>query len=110
MNVLFSIENLCFVIRELLNNATIPSGVYQVADDESLSTNKLIVLSGSLNKKKRVLKIPQSFIKKVPIRDILSLPINSERLGKLTENFVVSNHKIKRELARSLPVNLKRFA
>jgi hypothetical protein len=38
----------------------------------------------------------------VPIRDILSLPINSERLGKLTENFVVSNHKIKRELARSL--------
>jgi hypothetical protein len=33
----FSIENLCFVIRELLNNATIPSGVYQVADDESLS-------------------------------------------------------------------------
>jgi nucleoside-diphosphate-sugar epimerase len=52
-----SIENLCFVIRELLNNATIPSGVYQVADDESLSTNKLIaLLSGSLNKKNRVLK------------------------------------------------------
>jgi hypothetical protein len=47
----FFIENLCFVIRELLNNATIPSGVYQVADDESLSTNKLIaLLSGSLNK------------------------------------------------------------
>jgi hypothetical protein len=57
MNVLLSIENLCFVIRELLNNATIPSGVYQVADDESLSTNKLIaLLSGSLNKKNRVLK------------------------------------------------------
>jgi hypothetical protein len=33
-----------------MNNA-IPSGVYQVADDESLSTNKLILLSGSLNKK-----------------------------------------------------------
>jgi nucleoside-diphosphate-sugar epimerase len=101
-----SIENLCFVIRELLNNATIPSGVYQVADDESLSTNKLIaLLSGSLNKKNRVLKIPQSFIKKsAELGDILSLPINSERLGKLTENFVVSNHKIKRELARSLPV------
>jgi hypothetical protein len=62
-----SIENLCFVIRELLNNATIPSGVYQVADDESLSTNKLIaLLSGSLNKKKQGFKIPQSFIKKVP--------------------------------------------
>jgi hypothetical protein len=44
MNVLLSIENLCFVIRELLNNATIPSGVYQVADDESLSTNKLIAI------------------------------------------------------------------
>jgi hypothetical protein len=87
-----------------LNNATIPSGVYQVADDESLSTNKLIaLLSGSLNKKNRVLKFLNHLKKKCRIRDILSLPINSERLGKLTENFV-SNHKIKRELARSLPV------
>jgi nucleoside-diphosphate-sugar epimerase len=101
-----SIENLCFVIRELLSNSTIPSGVYQVADDESLSTNQLIaLLSGSLNKKNRVLKIPQSFIKMVAkLGDVLGLPINSERLDKLTENFVVSNYKIKRELSRSLPV------
>ena len=34
-----SIENLCFVIKELLENNSIPSGVYQVADDKSLSTN-----------------------------------------------------------------------
>ena len=46
-----SIENLCFVIKELLENETIPSGVYQVADDESLSTNELIQLLGkSLDK------------------------------------------------------------
>jgi hypothetical protein len=54
----FEYRKSCFVIRELLNNATIPSGVYQVADDESLSTNKLIaLLSGSLNKKTGFLKI-----------------------------------------------------
>ena len=29
-----SVENLCFVIKELLENESIPSGVYQVADDE----------------------------------------------------------------------------
>jgi hypothetical protein len=73
-------------------------------DDESLSTNKNSLISGSLNKKNRVLKFSIIYKKKCRIRDILSLPINSERLGKLTENFVVSNHKIKRELARSLPV------
>tara|TARA_R110002124_G_scaffold189476_1_gene356790 strand:+ start:24911 stop:25294 length:384 start_codon:yes stop_codon:yes gene_type:complete len=49
-----SIENLCFVIKELLGNTTIPSGAYQVADDKSLSTNELIQLLGvSLGKKKQ---------------------------------------------------------
>jgi hypothetical protein len=42
INVLFlSVENLCFIIKELLENKGIPSGIYNVADDESLS-NELI--------------------------------------------------------------------
>ena len=31
-----SIDNLCFIIKELINNEAIPSGVYNVADDEPI--------------------------------------------------------------------------
>lgn len=104
-----SIENLYFVIKELLGNTTIPSGVYQVADDESLSTNELIQLLGtSLDKTSRVAKIPSNWIRGISkIGDYLSLPLNSERLQKLTENYVVSNEKIVKALGKSLPVKAK---
>ncbi|MFV8357445.1 NAD-dependent epimerase/dehydratase family protein [Flavobacterium sp. XS1P32] len=102
-----SIENLCFVIQELLENITIPSGVYQVADDIPLSTNELIQLLGeSLEKKNTIWKIPSSFIKGIAkLGDFLYLPLNSERLQKLTENYVVSNKKIIEAMGKPLPVS-----
>ena len=105
-----SIENLCFVIKELLDNATIPSGIYQVADDESLSTNELIQLLGnSLGKTPKIWKIPNHWIKRISkIGDHLSLPLNSERLQKLTENYVVSNEKIKKAINKKLPVSTEK--
>lgn len=101
-----SIENLCFVIKELLNNVSIPSGIYQVADDDSLSTNELIRLLGtSLGKKSDIWSIPVAWIKGLgKLGDILYLPLNSERLQKLTENYVVSNHKILKAIEKSLPI------
>lgn len=39
---------------------------------------------------------------------VLHLPLNRERLGKLTENYVVSNAKIKRALGiEQMPVRAK---
>lgn len=104
-----SVENLCFVINELIENENIPSGVYQVADDEPLSTNELIELLGmSLGKKSRIWSIPVSWIKRVAkLGDNMSLPLNSERLQKLTENYIVSNQKIVKALNKSMPVNAK---
>ena len=101
-----SIENLCFVIKELIKNTAIPSGVYQVADNKALSTNELIQLLGtSLEKKKRILNIPASWIKvAAKLGDHLHLPLNSERLQKLTENYVVSNQKIVKAMGKPLPV------
>jgi nucleoside-diphosphate-sugar epimerase len=101
-----SIENLCFVIQELLDNMAIHSGIYQVSDDVSLSTNELInLLSISLDKKNRVLNIPASWIRAVAkLGDYLHLPLNSERLQKLTENYVVSNQKIVKAVGKPLPI------
>jgi hypothetical protein len=39
--------------------------------------------------------------------DFLKLPLNSERLQKLTESYVVSNDKIKAALGKSLPISSK---
>jgi len=104
-----SIENICFVIKELLENTAIPSGVYQVSDDMPLSTNELIRLLGiSLNKKNRILNIPSSWIKGLAaLGDYLHLPLNSERLQKLTENYVVSNRKIVTAMGKPLPIQSK---
>lgn len=104
-----SVENLCFVIKELLENSAIPSGVYQVSDDESLSTNELIQLLGtSFNKKSTTWKIPSSLIRGVAkLGDHLHLPLNSERLQKLTENYLVSNKKLINAIGKPLPIELK---
>jgi nucleoside-diphosphate-sugar epimerase len=102
-----SIENLCFIINELLSNEKISSGIYQIADDETLSTNELIKLLGaSLGKKSLIWKINSSFIKSLAnLGDYSSLPLNSERLQKLTENYVVSNRKIINAVEKSLPIS-----
>jgi nucleoside-diphosphate-sugar epimerase len=104
-----SIENLCFVIKELLENTAIPSGVYQVSDDVSLSTNELIhLLCISLDKRDRILNIPSSWIKGIArLGDHLHLALNSERLQKLTENYVVSNQKIIKAIGKPLPMESK---
>jgi nucleoside-diphosphate-sugar epimerase len=100
-----SIENLCFVINELVENNTIPSGIYNIADKEPLSTNELIkLLQQNLGKKSSILKIPSLWVKRVAkLGDYLHLPLNSERLQKLTENYVVSTNKIVTAIGKELP-------
>jgi nucleoside-diphosphate-sugar epimerase len=101
-----SIENVSFVIREILEK-DIDSGVYQVADDKSLSTNALIALiSESVGKNASVLHINKGFIRYfAKLGDILNLPLNTERLKKLTESYLVSNEKLKNALnLNELPI------
>lgn len=104
-----SIENLCFIIKELIEREDIPSGVYNVADDVPLSTNEVInMIAVSKGKKAIILNLNQTLIKMLArIGDLLKLPLNSERLQKLTESYVVSNAKINTALGKPLPVSSK---
>ena len=106
---LCSIDNICFVIKELIENETILSGIYNIADDDPISTNQLIqLISESQGKKTFIFKIPKPLIKFLAKSgDLFGLPLNSERLNKLTENFMVSNKKIKLALNKQLPVTTK---
>ena len=95
-----TIENLTFVFKNVIESE-MPSGIYQIADDEPVSTNKLIeIIASSLNSKTRIIKVNPIFIRLIAkIGDYIKLPLNSERLIKLTESYIVSNEKIKRSLA-----------
>lgn len=104
-----SIGNLSFIIDGLLKTS-VKSGIYNMADDEALSTNELIkVICEAMGKKSHIWKISQGLIKFcAKTGDILHLPLNTFRLDKLTENYVVSNEKIKRALGiRQMPVRAK---
>jgi len=101
-----SIENLIFVIKELIQRNDIPSGTYQIADDIPLSTNKIIdLIKQSTGSKTLLFKIPRMIILALAkIGDYFNLPFNSDRFIKLTENYIVSNKKLKLALGKSLPV------
>ena len=48
-----------FVIHQLINNEKIVSDIYNVADDETISTNNLIqLISNSCKKNDKIIKIP----------------------------------------------------
>ena len=102
-----SIDNLCFVIKELIDSSKIESGIYNIADDISLSTIDLVqMMSEILCKPTRILKVPKLIIRFIArVGDFLPLPINSERLIKLTENYEVSNLKIKNAIQKKLPIS-----
>jgi nucleoside-diphosphate-sugar epimerase len=102
-----SIDNLMFIFKELIERDDIPSGIYNVADDEPLSTNELIgLMAQSQNRKPKIWKIYRTLIEKISkIGDKLHLPLNSERLHKLTSSYVVSNAKIKTAIGKPLPVS-----
>ncbi len=104
-----SIDNLMFIIKELIENTEIPSGIYNVADDEPIGTNEIIeIISNSLNRDPRIWRLPQ-FILNIIAKagDIFHLPLNTERLNKLTETYIVSNKKIKEAINKSFPISSK---
>ena len=104
-----SIGNLQEVIKGLLTKDA-PSGIYHMGDDEALSTNELIeVICSALGKKAHIWRIPRGLMNGVAnIGDVLHLPLNTQRMQKLTENYVVSNAKIKAALGmKEMPVRAK---
>lgn len=102
-----SVENICFAVNGLLTN-DVPSGIYNMGDDEPLSTNELIgAICDSLGRRTHIWRVPKKLMVGLSrVGDRLHLPLNSERLRKLTENYVSSNAKIKHVLGiAKMPVD-----
>ena len=104
-----SIDNLCYVVEGLLTK-DVPGGIYHMGDDEAMSTNELIIaMCEVMGKKPHIWKINRGIMEGCAgIGTLLHLPLNTERLRKLTENYVVSNDKIKSALGiDKMPVTAK---
>lgn len=104
-----SIDNLCYVIEGLLSK-NVSSGIYHIGDDEALSTNELItIMCEVMGKKPHIWKLNKGMMEGCAgLGTLLHLPLNTERLRKLTENYVVSNAKIKQALGiERMPVTAK---
>lgn len=105
-----SVDNISFVVEQLIVRDNIESGIYHIGDDEPLSTNELIqLISESVGKKAHIWKFPKRMMNTIAdIGDALRLPLNKQRLQKLTENYVVSNEKIKIALGiDNMPVSAR---
>ena len=67
-----------------------------MGDDEALSTNELIaIMCEAMGKQPHIWKMNKGFMEGCAgLGTLLHLPLNTERLRKLTENYVVSNAKM----------------
>ncbi len=94
-----SVENICFAVEGVLTR-DVPSGVYNMGDDEALSTNELIeIICSVLGKKAHIWRLPKGLMNGLArVGGFLHLPLDPERLRKLTEDYVSSNAKIKAAL------------
>lgn len=101
-----AIGNICAAVEALCECGE--NGVYPIADDEMLSTNRVIeLIAEACGRKAKLWRLPRGLMTQAAkMGDVFHLPLNSERLKKLTESCVVSNDKIKKALGwETMPVS-----
>lgn len=97
-----SVDNLNFIIQQIIQ-ADVETGIYHLADEGYFSTSELFTLIAStLGRRSKVWHLPKGIIK------TLFLAVSKgAMLNKLTEDMMVSNHKILQQLNGPLPVTIK---
>ena len=99
-----SIGNICAAVEKLadpsLNTHHSSLNTYFVADDEMLSTNRLIeLIAETCGKKAKLWRVPKGLMRlAAKVGDVLHLPLNTERIEKLTEDSFVDNAALKKAL------------
>ena len=93
-----AIGNVCAAVEALCARGQ--DGVYPIADDEMLSTNRLIeLIAETCGRKAKLWRLPKGLMRlAAKAGDLLHLPLNTERLGKLTEDSFVDNAALKASL------------
>ena len=97
-----SIANICAAFEALCERGE--NGIYPIADDEMLSTNRLIeLIAETCGKRAKLWRVPKGVMRMVAkLGDVLHLPLNTERIVKLTEDSFVNNSHLKSQLGWKL--------
>ena len=97
-----SIANICAAVEALCERGE--NGIYPIADDEMISTNRLIeLIAETCGKRAKLWRVPKGVMRMVAkIGDVLHLPLNTERIVKLTEDSFVNNSHLKSQLGWKL--------
>ena len=93
-----SIANICAAVEALCERGE--NGIYPIADDEMISTNRLIeLIAETCGKRAKLWRVPKGVMRMVAkLGDVLHLPLNTERIVKLTEDSFVNNSHLKSQL------------
>ena len=99
-----SVNNLSYILIKLIENEY-ESMTLNIANEDAISTKELIaIIYKALGKKPSSLSFPQAIIKSIAtLGNIFPLPINSEKLNKITSSFVVDTAEMIKKLGFSLP-------
>jgi nucleoside-diphosphate-sugar epimerase len=102
------IENLSFMVAAILNGKVTP-GTYNLADSTCLSTLELVqVIKATTGSRTPIWRIPKLVIRVMAkLGDVLPIPLNTARLEKLTENYIVDNSELLKELGQPLPFDTR---
>lgn len=104
-----SIDNVIFIVNQMITTPVLP-GIYHLSDDDAISTNALVkLIAKGLDRKVIEMSVSVPIVRFLAkTGTLLRLPFNEERLRKLTENYIVSNKKIKKALhVEKLPVTVE---
>ncbi len=101
-----SVENLSFVVEQACAR-NISSGVYNIADSGYLSTVEVVqIMRSVLGSRAPTWRLSRPMVRTLArAGSWLRLPLNEERLAKLTESYMVDNRKILRAIERELPLS-----
>jgi len=97
-----SIDNFNFSMGAFVK-ASLPSGIYHLADDGFLSTKELFsIISKQLGKTPQIWNLPASLIS-----FLFSVVGKRGMLNKLTEDMMVNNSKLRKHLGKPFPVKIE---
>ena len=93
------IDNLISAILHLINNPNTQRQPYLIADNEVISTPKLIkIIAEARNKKPNLIKVPSYLLRKVS-----SLPIVGGKMQQLTNNYIVDSSLFRNHFSWNQP-------
>ncbi|WP_312716646.1 NAD-dependent epimerase/dehydratase family protein [Sphingobacterium multivorum] len=95
------IDNFMFFVYQITEHyKRLESGIYHIADDQSIATSEIVsIIKNVLGKNVLNISLPKVLILAIAkIGDFIPIPLNSKRLKKMTANLTVDSSKIKQQL------------